>query len=364
MLQLARRSRLPVVVFAEGGGGRPGDTDCARRRWPRHHDLHRLRAAERPGAARRHRLRAMLRRQRRAARLLRRHHRHRERERGHGRPGHDRGRWARRLQAGGGRSDRRPGAERRRRRRRRRRGRGRARGEAVPRVLPGPARRLDLRGPAAAAPAGAGEPAPGLRHPSRRSRRSRTRARCSSCGRGSASGIVTALVRIEGRPLGLIANNPMHLGGAIDADAADKAARFVQLCDAFDLPIVSLCDTPGFMVGPDAEKTALVRHVSRMFVAAAASRCRGSPSCCGRATVSARRRWPAGASTRRTSSSRGRAASSAAWGSRARCASATGRSSPRSTIPRNGRRCSRSSWRAPTSRGRRSTWPRSSRSTT
>ncbi|MDE2362948.1 MAG: ATP-grasp domain-containing protein [Hyphomicrobiales bacterium] len=82
-------------------------------------------------------------------------------------------------------------------------------------------------------------------------------------------GIVTALVRIEGRPFGLIANNPKHLGGAIDSDAADKAARFMQLCDAFDLPIVSLCDTPGFMVGPEAEKTALVRHVCRMFVAAA-----------------------------------------------------------------------------------------------
>jgi acetyl/propionyl-CoA carboxylase alpha subunit len=81
-------------------------------------------------------------------------------------------------------------------------------------------------------------------------------------------GIVTALIRIEGRPFGLIANNPKHLGGAIDSDAADKAARFMQLCDAFDLPIVSLCDTPGFMVGPDAEKTAMVRHVSRMFVTA------------------------------------------------------------------------------------------------
>lgn len=79
-------------------------------------------------------------------------------------------------------------------------------------------------------------------------------------------GIVTAFIRIEGRPLGLIANNPVHLGGAIDADAADKAARFMQLCDAFDLPILSLCDTPGFMVGPAVEKTATVRHVSRMFV--------------------------------------------------------------------------------------------------
>ncbi len=81
-------------------------------------------------------------------------------------------------------------------------------------------------------------------------------------------GILTALVRIEGRPFGLMANNPGHLGGAIDAPAADKASRFMQLCDAFDLPIISLCDTPGFMVGPEAEKTALVRHVCRMFVTA------------------------------------------------------------------------------------------------
>jgi acetyl-CoA carboxylase carboxyltransferase component len=83
------------------------------------------------------------------------------------------------------------------------------------------------------------------------------------------AGMVTALVRVEGRPLGLIANNPTHLGGAIDADGADKAARFMQLCDAFDLPILFLCDTPGIMVGPEAEKTALVRHVSRMFVTGA-----------------------------------------------------------------------------------------------
>ncbi|MDQ1373078.1 MAG: hypothetical protein QOJ09_416 [Actinomycetota bacterium] len=82
-------------------------------------------------------------------------------------------------------------------------------------------------------------------------------------------GMVTSLVRVEGRPIGLIANNPSHLGGAIDADGADKAARFMQLCDAFDLPILFLCDTPGIMVGPEAEKTALVRHVSRMFVTGA-----------------------------------------------------------------------------------------------
>lgn len=82
-------------------------------------------------------------------------------------------------------------------------------------------------------------------------------------------GMITALIRIEGQPIGLIANNPAHLGGAIDADAADKASRFIQLCDAFDLPIVSLCDTPGFMVGPEAEEHAQVRHFGRMFVTAA-----------------------------------------------------------------------------------------------
>jgi acetyl-CoA carboxylase carboxyltransferase component len=87
--------------------------------------------------------------------------------------------------------------------------------------------------------------------------------------RGWGPGMVTAFVRIEGRPVGLIANNPVHLAGAIDADGADKAARFMQLCDAFDIPILLLCDTPGIMVGPEAEKTALVRHVSRMFVTGA-----------------------------------------------------------------------------------------------
>jgi acetyl/propionyl-CoA carboxylase alpha subunit/acetyl-CoA carboxylase carboxyltransferase component len=85
---------------------------------------------------------------------------------------------------------------------------------------------------------------------------------------GFGRGMVTALVRIGGRPLGLIANDPRHLGGAIDADAADKAARFMQLCDAHGLPIAGLCDTPGFMVGPDVEARAQVRHASRMFMVA------------------------------------------------------------------------------------------------
>jgi acetyl-CoA carboxylase carboxyltransferase component/biotin carboxyl carrier protein len=86
---------------------------------------------------------------------------------------------------------------------------------------------------------------------------------------GFGHGIITALIRVEGRPLGVVANNPAHLGGAIDSDGADKAARFLQLCDAFDLPILSLVDTPGIMVGPDVEVTALVRHSSRLFLAGA-----------------------------------------------------------------------------------------------
>ncbi len=82
-------------------------------------------------------------------------------------------------------------------------------------------------------------------------------------------GVITAFIRVEGKPMGVIANNPHHLAGAIDSDGADKGARFIQLCDAFDIPILSLMDCPGMMVGPDVEKTALVRHCVRMFNAGA-----------------------------------------------------------------------------------------------
>ncbi len=87
--------------------------------------------------------------------------------------------------------------------------------------------------------------------------------------RGFGEGIITALTRVEGRPVGIVANNPAHLGGAIDTVGADKAARFMQTCDAFDVPIVFLCDTPGFMVGPESEATGAVRHMARMFVTGA-----------------------------------------------------------------------------------------------
>jgi acetyl-CoA carboxylase carboxyltransferase component len=84
--------------------------------------------------------------------------------------------------------------------------------------------------------------------------------------------MVTAFARIDGRPLGIIANNSMHVAGAITSDGADKAARFMQLCDAFGLPVLSLVDTPGMMVGPEAEATGLVRHTSRLLVTGAALR--------------------------------------------------------------------------------------------
>jgi acetyl/propionyl-CoA carboxylase alpha subunit len=79
--------------------------------------------------------------------------------------------------------------------------------------------------------------------------------------------MVTALARIEGRAVGVVANNPVHLSGAIDSEASHKAARFFQSCDTFGLPVVSLCDCPGIMVGPEADNAGLVRHASRAMVA-------------------------------------------------------------------------------------------------
>lgn len=87
--------------------------------------------------------------------------------------------------------------------------------------------------------------------------------------RGFGAGMITGFARIRGRAVGLLANNPLHLGGAIDAEAGDKGARFLQLCDAWGLPVITLCDTPGFMVGPEVEKTGQVAHISRLFLAGA-----------------------------------------------------------------------------------------------
>ncbi len=87
--------------------------------------------------------------------------------------------------------------------------------------------------------------------------------------RGFGPGVITALARVDGHSLGVVSNDPTHLGGAIDADGADKGARFLSLCDAFELPVLFLCDTPGFMVGPAAERTATVRHFARLFLTGA-----------------------------------------------------------------------------------------------
>lgn len=87
--------------------------------------------------------------------------------------------------------------------------------------------------------------------------------------RGFGAGVITGFGRINGRSVGILANNPLHIGGAIDAEAADKGARFLQFCDAWAVPVVTLCDTPGFMVGPEIEKTGQVAHVSRLFMAGA-----------------------------------------------------------------------------------------------
>src|SRR4051812_34698648 len=86
---------------------------------------------------------------------------------------------------------------------------------------------------------------------------------------GFGRAMVTALARIEGRAIGVIANQPMFLAGAIDGPAAEKAARFVQICDAFDIPLLVLCDTPGLMVGPEVEKTNLVCRSARLLTALA-----------------------------------------------------------------------------------------------
>ena len=87
---------------------------------------------------------------------------------------------------------------------------------------------------------------------------------------GFGAGMVSALARIEGRPIGIVANNPMHLGGAIDGEAADKASDFMKLCSTFGIPLLFLCDTPGFMVGPEAEETGLVKRAAKLFTTGAA----------------------------------------------------------------------------------------------
>ena len=321
MFELAEKWRLPVVFFAEGGGGRPGDTDGDRRRRPRPPwRFHLLAQAQRrscrssaspPAAA----SPATPRCSAAATSIIA----TANSNIGMGGPA---------MIEGGGLGVFRPEevgpmdvqvAQRRRRHRRRR---TRPRPSQVAKqylsYFQGPVARLGVRRPAPAAPRHPREPPARLRHAprDRDARRRRLGARAAAALRPRHG---HRAVRIEGRPIGVIANNPMHLAGAIDSDGADKAARFMQLCDAFDIPILFLCDTPGIMVGPEIEKTALVRHCSRACSSPApTSPCRSSPSSCARPTGSApgdgRRQLQACPS----SPSPGRPASSAAWASRAR----------------------------------------------
>ena len=261
-----------MVLFAEGGGGRPGDVDMPIVAGLDCRAFHSVRPAQRAGAAGRDRLGLLLRRQRRAAGLLRRRHRDRGRQHRHGRPGDDRGRRPRRVRAGevgpidvqyaNGVVDLRVADD--------------AEAVAAAKRYLAYFARVAVGG---AGRAGAVPDQARLRDliPANRKRVYDVRDVIDALfdevvlelRRGFGPGMVTALARIDGQPLGVIANDPTHLGGAIDADGADKAARFMQLCDAFGLPLLFLCDTPGFMVGPEAERTATVRHFSRMFVTGA-----------------------------------------------------------------------------------------------
>ncbi len=163
---------------------------------------------------------------------------------------------------------------------------------------------------------------------------------------------LTAFIRIEGRTLGVVANNPMHLAGAIDSDGSDKAARFIKLCDAFDIPLLYLCDTPGIMVGPDIEKTGLVRHSSRMFLAGANVTVPFLTIVLRKATDWVRSRCRAALTTLRCSLSRGRRASSARWRWRVRRSSAIAMNWRRSRIRRSAKNASMR-WSPPCTSGAR-----------
>ena len=343
LFELPSSERLPVVLFAEGGGGRPGDTDCpassgldvptfcklcaAVAAWCRVVGIVSGRCFAGNAAL---------------ARLLRRDHRHRRTPNiGMGGPA---------MIEGGGLGVFAPERGRPDRRCRRRTASSTSlvadEAEAVavakqlPVVLPGP-RRATGQAPDQRV----------LRDaiPENRAAQSTT-SRAVIEALADTGSVLELRARLRPRhghrarphrgpaASALIANNPMHLGGAIDATAADKAARFLQLCDAFGLPVVSLCDTPGFMVGPEAETTALVRHVARMFVTGA-SLTRAVLHVVLRKGYGLGAQAMAGGSftTPLSSPWPGRPASSGRWASKARCGSVCARSWRRSRTPTSAR---------------------------
>ena len=273
LIEIADRNRLPLVLFAEGGGGRPGRHRRRDRRGPASDDLRQIRRAVRPGP-RRSGSRpgaaspATPRCSAAATSIIA----TRGSNIGMGGPamieGGGLGRFTPEeigpsdVQAANGVIDVLVEDE----------------AEAVAAAkrylsfFQGPLASFSAADPRLHARGRAGEPLARLRHARADAAAARHGTAMLELRAGFGRGIFTALGRIEGRPIGVIANNPAHLGGAIDVDAADKAARFLQLCNAHGLPIVSLVDTPGFMVGPEIEAQAQVRHVCRLFLAAAALR--------------------------------------------------------------------------------------------
>ena len=272
LFELIERMRLPTVFFAEGGGGRPGDTDypvvsaLETRAFALWAELSGLVPRIAVVAGRCFAGNAVIAG---CSDLI---VATESSSLGMGGPAMIEGGGLGTVDPGRGRADRDAGAQRRRRRGRRRRGGGdrawpsgcsaTSRGRRAPGAAPDQARLRELV--------------------PERARRAYAVAPIveTLADEGSvtflrerfAPEMVTALARIEGRPLGIIANDSRHMAGAITSDASDKAARFMQLCDAFGLPVVSLVDTPGFMVGPEAEATGLVRHASRLLVAGGALR--------------------------------------------------------------------------------------------
>ena len=264
MFELAGEWRLPVVVYTEGGGGRPGDTDgrgagldC----WAFHYYGRLSGLVPLVGVNNGYCFAGN------AALLgyVRRGDRHGDVEHRHGWSRHDRGRQSRRVPS------------------RPRSGRCRCSGPTASSTSPWPTRRRRRRSPSATcrtsratSPSGTAPTSAccAALIPENRLRIYDVRRVIETIAdtgtvlelrRDFGLGMVTSLLRIEGRPVGVVANNPTHLAGAIDSDGADKAARFMQLCDNFDIPLLFLCDTPGMMVGPEVEKTALVRHCCRLF---------------------------------------------------------------------------------------------------
>ena len=365
MLGIALAQKLPVVLFAEGGGGRPGDVDMPIVAGLHVTTLLELRPALRPGAGARHRRRPLLCRQCRPARLLRHHRRH---------PGSSSiGMGGPAMVEGGGLGRFRPeeiGP-----------GEVQSRSGVIDVLVEDEAEAVAVGRRYLSIFQGRLDAMAGARQrrlcadllPANRLRVYPVRAIVEAIvdlgstielRAGFGAGVVTALARIEGRPVGILASNPAHLGGAIDADAADKAARFMQLCDAHGLPIVSLVDTPGFMVGPEIETRGQVRHVSRMFVVAAQLQVPVVAVVLRKAYGLGAMAMAAGGMHAPLPRRPGRAASSGRWGWKARSSSAFARSSTRAAPAAPSAMPCASAWsRRNTPRARRSTWRPRSRST-